>query len=248
MLSTPTFDIIICGGGHVGSSLALALAQLELRVAVIDDAVDKNYGNRVFALSTASQKFLAMVHVWPALHTQSTPIEQLHLSNKGSFGAARLCAKDFQQDYFGYTVPAVALQHALSDALKNTNVTVFSPAHLESFHIHANGVEVMIKTPETTQTLHAHWLIGADGAHSRVRQHAGIGTRTTAYQQKALVALVDLAQSHHFTAYERLVDNNALTVLPHTPWQAVVIWIADNATIDALLLLDEKKFIKNKLF
>lgn len=233
------FDIIICGGGHVGASLALALAQQNIRVALIDDANKTHHDNRVFALSTASQQCLESIHVWSLLQSHITPIEHIHISNKGSFGAARLHAKDFQQNHLGVMVPAVALQQALNTALENSSVTIFSPARLENFVVHDDRVDVFL----SQHTITAHWLIGADGIHSFVRKHSSIGMTTKDYQQKALVCFIDLEHSHQFTAYERFVGESAIALLPHTPWQSVLIWSGENAMMDSLISLDEKNFL-----
>lgn len=238
-----SFDIVICGGGHVGATLALALAQQNIRIALIDDAAKITHDSRVFALSTVSQKFLASLEIWPLLQAQATPIEHMHFSNKGSFGAARLHAKDLQQENFGYMIAARTLQQTLNKALENSNVTIFTPAHVENFQTHEDHVDITLKTPVETKTLTAHWLIGADGANSSVRKHACIGITTKDYQQKALVCLIDLEHSHQFTAYERFSGESTLALLPQTPWQSVLIWSAENATIDALMSLDEKNFL-----
>lgn len=234
-----SFDIVICGGGHVGASLALALAQKKIRVAIVDAATKSSTDNRVFALSIESQQFLESLNVWSLLQSHITPIEHIHISNKGSFGAARLHAKDFQQAHLGYMVPANALQNALNQALENADVTIFSPATIEKFIVHVDHVAISL----AQQTITAHWLIGADGVNSFVRQHANIGITTKDYQQKALICLIDLEHSHQFTAYERFVDESAIALLPHTPWQSVLIWSGENSTIDTLMQLDEKNFL-----
>lgn len=238
------FDIILCGGGHVGMSLALALTSLQIRVGLIDDAVDKNYGNRMFALSCASQKFLADLKVWPALHAHTTPIEHLHLSHQGHFGAARLHADEFRQRALGYTVPALELHRALRQAVDNSDITLFTPARLDRFCIDTDGVEVVLFTAAGSQTLRSYWVIGADGVNSDVRKLAGIGMQRHAYTQRALVAALDLEQSHHFTAYERLVGDQAITLLPHTAWQSAVIWIGEHDAIQALATLNDTQFME----
>ena len=91
--------------------------------------------------------------------------------------------------------------------------------------------------------LTGRWLIGADGVNSFVRQQAHIGVTKKEYQQKALVTLIDLENSHHFTAYERFVGETAIALLPHTPWQSVLIWSGENDFIDNLMTLDDKAFL-----
>jgi 2-octaprenyl-6-methoxyphenol hydroxylase len=246
------FDIILCGSGHVGSCLALALAQQDIRVAFVDSLPPEERknekDNRVFALSNSTKQILENLAVWPLLQSHLTPIEHIHISNKGTFGAARLHAKDFQQDALGYMIASRTLQKALNQAIETVGatgsrpLTIFSPASLQHFSVHAEkGVEVTISD---NKKLTGKWLIGADGVNSFVRQHANIGITKKDYQQKALVTLIDLDNSHQFTAYERLVGETAIALLPHTPWQSVLIWSGDNDFIDTLMSYDDKAFLK----
>ncbi len=239
------FEVILCGGGHVGSCLALALAQQNCKVAFIDSLApterkNNQNDNRIFALAAGTREILESLHVWPLLQSHTTAIEHIHVSNKGSFGAARLHAKDFNHDALGYMTSSSALQLALNQAMKKVDITIFSPASLEKFSIHDDYVDVTISGGKK---LAGQWLIGADGVNSFVRQHAGINVTVKDYQQKALVTLIDLENSHHFTAYERFVGESAIALLPHTPWQSVLIWSADNEFIDNLMSLDDKPFL-----
>lgn len=246
------FDVIICGGGHVGSCLALALAKQNINVAFVDSIAPaernhSNNDNRIFALAAGSKIILENLGVWDFLKAHVTPIEHIHVSNKGSFGAARLHAKDFQQDALGYMTASTALQQALNHAMEaiitTGNITHFSPASIENFSVYDDHVDVILSN---NKKLTGKWLIGADGVNSFVRQHAHIGITKKDYQQKALVTLIDLENSHHFTAYERFVGETAIALLPHTPWQSVLIWSGDNDFIDELMQRDDTFFL-NKL-
>src|ERR1700743_2850772 len=75
-------DVIIGGGGMVGLTLALALAQGGLRVAVCDPVppkalLDAGFDGRVSALAYSSQRMFEALGVWPLLETDAQPIKDI---------------------------------------------------------------------------------------------------------------------------------------------------------------------------
>ena len=74
------YDIIIAGGGMVGASLALALADSGLSIALIEavsPASDNqpSYDDRGLALSLSSQRIFAALGVWQQVEQNANPIK-----------------------------------------------------------------------------------------------------------------------------------------------------------------------------
>ena len=93
------FDAAIVGGGMVGASLAVALAPLGLRVALIethphDSAAQPSFDERTTALSNGSRRILETLGVWAEIESQATPIHKIHVSDRGRFGFARIDAAE----------------------------------------------------------------------------------------------------------------------------------------------------------
>ncbi|MDQ5850117.1 MAG: FAD-dependent monooxygenase, partial [Pseudomonadota bacterium] len=107
-------DVLIRGAGPVGCTLALALRDSGLRVAVLDlDGPKPSF--RPIALSYASRLILERVGVWDAL--QPTPIETIEVSQAGGFGRTRLGAGDAGVPALGYVTEYSALLQALKAPL-----------------------------------------------------------------------------------------------------------------------------------
>ena len=91
--------IIIVGGGPVGATLALLLAKQGLCVTVLEA---RKFGSahsesRALALSFGSRRILEKLGLWDALSAQATPINSIHVSQKGSMGRTYLHASDYHQ-------------------------------------------------------------------------------------------------------------------------------------------------------
>ena len=83
-------DVIISGGGMVGLTLALALAQGGLKIAVVDavapeKTIAAEFDGRVSALAYAAVRMLKALGVWPHLEAHAQPIREILVSD-GAIG------------------------------------------------------------------------------------------------------------------------------------------------------------------
>jgi 2-polyprenyl-6-methoxyphenol hydroxylase-like FAD-dependent oxidoreductase len=77
-----SYDIVIVGGGMVGASLALALAPLPWRIAVVEafapsSESQPSYDDRATALAEGSRRIFDTLGVWPALAPSTAPIRRI---------------------------------------------------------------------------------------------------------------------------------------------------------------------------
>src|SRR4051794_31862580 len=119
-------DVIVVGAGPVGASLAVALADADLDVLVMDarPARDTLRGDRSLALSHGARLIFERMRIWGDLVAADarsvTPITEIDISQAGGFGQARLRARDHDLPALGYVVSYRALQAALDLALDRT--------------------------------------------------------------------------------------------------------------------------------
>src|SRR4051812_19167899 len=104
-------DVLIIGGGLVGASLALALEGSGLRVALAEAApprvdLQPSYDERNLALARATVNALTALGVWQRVGARATPIQHIHVSRKGEFGAVRMHAAEHGVEAFGAVLPA----------------------------------------------------------------------------------------------------------------------------------------------
>lgn len=243
------YDIIIIGGGMVGASLACALQDTSLRVALIDATPHAPSNDpRLIALSYSSCNLLKKIGIWPALSLHAEPIQQIHVSHRGHFGITRIKASDIELPTLGHLIPAHIINTALDEKLKNiSHVEVIRPATLKEItNITAdseNFSSLSIQTATETIQLTARLVIGADGTHSTVRNLLNIPTETIDYQQSALVTITELQRSHHNIAYERFLEQGAIAMLPLTGLRAATICTNSNEQITHLMQMSNEDFL-----
>ncbi|HEY8265161.1 MAG TPA: FAD-dependent monooxygenase, partial [Steroidobacteraceae bacterium] len=122
-MSTPKSfrcDVAIAGGGMVGLSLAAALSELPLDVAVIEpvlpaSAAQPSFDSRTTALSNGSRRVLEGIGAWAGIANQATPIRRIHVSERGSFGTAILTAEEQGVAALGHTIENRLLGRALHE-------------------------------------------------------------------------------------------------------------------------------------
>ena len=62
--------------------------------------------------------------------------------------------------------------------------------------------------------LEAELIVGADGAASRIREWAGLGSTLTPYGQSGVVANFECERPHRGTAFQWFFDSDILAWLP----------------------------------
>jgi len=120
---TQRFDVCIRGGGIVGSTLALLLAQQRLRVALVTRSphttrgADGHSDIRAYALNSASRQCLDMVRGWPETEGAVTAVTRMDVCGDRG-GQLSFSAGDVQQDCLNWVVDVPALEARLADALR----------------------------------------------------------------------------------------------------------------------------------
>ncbi len=264
-LNVPEYDVIVVGGGMVGSMLCAALASdtdnnhslgpnrqdEPLRVCVLEHQLpaafepgsEPAYDLRVSALSIASEQMLKRVGAWEGIKTRrACEYKRLSVWDGERDGRTDFNCADINADHLGHIVENRVIQLALMDVLSElTNVTVVTPARLSRFRQLNHGVEVVL---DSGNTVSARLLVGADGANSVVRQQAGIAMEKKLYPQHALVANVQTALSQQDITWQRFVPTGAQAFLPLCGQQGSIVWYHSKEEIEQLKSLDEDAFLQ----
>jgi 2-octaprenyl-6-methoxyphenol hydroxylase len=245
------FDLIIAGGGMVGGSLAVALAGLPLRVLVVEatpfaDAGQPSYDDRATAISESSRRILDGIGCWGMLAAGAAPIREIHVSERGAFGAVRLRASEHGLACFGHVIENRALGAALWERIAASDrVEAWSPARVVGLVQEDDAVRVRIEgAAGETVEVRAGLLVAADGTRSPVRAMAGIAHGVRDYGQVAVIANLTPAQDHGGMAFERFTSTGPLAVLPLPRGRVTIVWSLAPDEAAGVMEMDDAAFLK----
>lgn len=242
-------DVAIVGGGLVGASLALALAQLQLKVVLIEAhpfgvSGQPSFDDRTTALSNGSRRIFEGIGVWPLLAREATPIRRIHISDQGRFAFARLDAKEQQLQALGFVITNRIMGAALWRRLEEQSVSVLAPARVIGVELKPDHRELRCQRGDhEVITIEAQLVVAADGAQSTVREAAGIGATRWDYEQQALVTNVFTQRFHDYVAYERFTAAGPLALLPMSEGRVGLIWTTAPQSSHELAELPEAEFL-----
>jgi 2-octaprenyl-6-methoxyphenol hydroxylase len=236
-------DVLIVGGGAVGSALACALAELPLDTVLVEAhevrALEQpSFDTRVTALANGSQQILASLGVWADLKGYTEAIRTIHISERGRFGAARISAAEERVPALGYTVENQALGRVLWDRLRGApRFTALAPAKVTEVRRDDRHVTAVIEQAGQTREVRARLVVAADGARSAIRTALGFGALEHDYEQRAVIFNCTTQAPPAGRAFERFTERGPIALLPLTAGRAAVIWTLPSATAQQVAAL-----------
>ncbi len=219
------YDLIIVGGGMVGTAIACGLADSGMRIAVLEAAEwtvpwqPEQVDPRVSALTEASRAFLQSLNAWPGMtQMRVTPYQQMKVWEADGTGHIEFSCDDIHAENIGHIVENSVTLNALHQQLEQTDVEVIRGAQLvgitEAFK-DEYGVERSVMLADGTQ-LSAQLIVATDGARSKLREWGSFETREWDYGHDAIVTTIKLEQPHQGTCWQRFMPTGPLALLPIT--------------------------------
>lgn len=245
-------DVLIIGGGLVGSSLAIALEPLGINVGLVEAVAPGPSDTSVFdqrnlSFAEATVNALTALGVMQELASPGGPIKRIHVSRRGDFGRSVLEAANHDRSEFGRVVVARDFGDALEKRLSGLQrLRRYRPARFLGFAetAHSGCRAVRLAEGGGERTVLARLVVGADGTLSAVRGALGIGTSEHDYRQTLFVTRLRTDRAPDGTAYERLGDDGPTALLPRGDRHYGLVHAVARDEADAVAALDEAGFLQ----
>jgi 2-octaprenyl-6-methoxyphenol hydroxylase len=246
-----SYDIVVAGGGMIGTCLALALAPLGLSIAVIEAVAREadrqpSFDDRSTALARSSQRMFAAMGLWDEVVAASTPIRSIHVSDKGRFGFSHIDAAEQGVEALGYVVINRILGSVLQSRLATSpGIDLFCPARIVAADSGPDAALVRVQPDGTGApfSLSCKLLVAADGAASTVRTMMGIEVQQSGYGQHAVVGNLLSEMPPDNRAFERFTAQGPLALLPIAEQRMAFVWTVSENDSQRVLALSDDGFL-----
>ncbi|CEG53607.1 MAG: 2-octaprenyl-6-methoxyphenyl hydroxylase [Pseudomonas sp. BICA1-14] len=242
-------SLAIIGGGLVGASLALALQDgARARgwcIHLIEPfepghEYQPSYDARSTALSYGTRLIYQRLGLWERIAERAEPILRIHVSERGSFGAARLDCTREGVEALGYVVENAWIGHCLWQALDDQVVIRHCPAEVERLEPGATGYRLSFTDG---QQVECDLTVLADGGRSGLREQLGIQVSRRPYGQTALIANITPGKPHGGLAFERFTEDGPMALLPLQDDRCALVWTRSQVDAARLAQAHEAVFL-----
>lgn len=232
------FDLIIVGGGLAGASLAMALRDSRLRIALVESQPPQRpagWDARIYAVSPANAAFLENIGAWKHLDVERmSPIQGMQVHGDAG-GKIEFSSFETGVSELGWILESSLMACEFWESAKRQgNLQIFCPARPEQLEFRHDAA---VLTLSDGRVLSSRLLVGADGRDSWVRRSAGLAAVDTPYGDKGLVANFACEKPHRKIAYQWFREDGVLAYLPLPGNRISIVWSTPDEHADQLCAL-----------
>jgi 2-octaprenyl-6-methoxyphenol hydroxylase len=241
-------EVVVGGAGFAGLALAIALRQGlgdPFTVTVADPALAhaRSKDPRASAIAAAARRLFEAIGVWDAVAENAQPILDMVVTDSKLDDAVRPALLTFggeveEGEPFAHMIENRHLFDALAEKAKSLGIELRA-SPVAGFATDANSIKVQFAGDDTVS---ARLLVGADGAHSLIRERAGIATHGWNYDQSAIVTTVAHERTHNGRAEEHFLPAGPFAILPLTGRRCSIVWTETSGEAERIVALPDSEF------
>jgi 2-polyprenyl-6-methoxyphenol hydroxylase-like FAD-dependent oxidoreductase len=198
MCKTHLSEVLICGAGAAGLTLAIDLARRGIRCRVIDRLEQPFHGSRGKGIQPRTLEVFEDLGIVDHIAAAGGPYPpQREHHHDGSHTDSNVVEPATPTPAEPYALPLMVPQflteQVMRDRLRELGGEVEYGRELTGFEQDAEGVTAQVSGPAGIEAIRARYLVGADGGRSFVRQKLDIGFPGHTLRVRAVVADLDLS-------------------------------------------------------
>ncbi|MBD8678506.1 UbiH/UbiF/VisC/COQ6 family ubiquinone biosynthesis hydroxylase [Sphingomonas sp. CFBP 13720] len=242
-------DVIILGGGLVGSTLGVSLAAHGLSAIILDPAdpavtLAPGFDGRASAIASATHRMFDAIGITPGLAGEGCPIAAIRATDGLAPGKLDFIP-DAADDPVGVMYENKRLRRAIFDAA--TASTLIDLRYRDRAAAVERGATGVTVTTGHGDAVTAPLLIAAEGRNSPTREAAGIRVARWSYDHAAIITTLGHEHPHENVAYEIFYPAGPFAILPLNDDEhgrrSAIVWTVDAKDRDGMLKLSDRAFL-----
>ncbi|KAK4885132.1 hypothetical protein RN001_001403 [Aquatica leii] len=251
----PHYDIIIVGGGMVGTTLACTLGKnsklSDHRILLLESGTPHNwiktekYSNRVSALNLNTYNLMNKIGAWKHI----AEIRCSSVKNMQIWDAISDVMISFNHEEVSNVAAHIVENDLLIYAVGKElcclkNVEVKNQVKIKEFVLPQQPSQNVFVHLNEGETFTCNLLLGCDGAQSQVRNAMGVNYISWKYDQMGVVATLKLSEANeNVTAWQRFLPTGPIAILPLKNNLSSLVWATTPDHARALIELKEVDFV-----
>lgn len=243
------YDVLIIGAGPAGLSFARSLADLPLKVVVVERSsqstlADPPEDGREIALTHLSAKLMKEAGAWQRIPEDGiSPIEAARVFDGQSSYSLDFDNETEKLDALGYLVPNHLIRKAYyEETSSHTQIEIRTECVVEEVNTDDEYGYVTLNNGEVLQ---ARLVVAADTRFSETRRKMGLSATMRDFSRTAIVCRMEHTQSHQQTAFECFMYGRTTAILPMNGNRSSVVITVNSRDAQGFAEMSEAEFNHN---
>ena len=231
-------EILVSGGGLVGLTAAIALAQSGWQVVLCaPETAEKDTRTTAFLWDTV--EYFNSLGLWEKLGKKAFPLKTMRIVD-GTKRLLRAPQTDFHSseiglEAFGYNLKNSEVLEVLNECASDNESIQRIAGMVTSVETGVDGINAVIESSDKTLEISVGFVAAADGRNSLIRNSLLPGERSWKYPQTAIVVDFQHEISTNFVSTEFHTETGPFTIVPRSHDLAGLVWLETPERSEQLL-------------